>query len=106
MEPIAIYALRGVALVVILLAILAVTPRLGRARDIAIGDTLCRNGGYAGWSMDDGTPFASQAHCVRYVTEGGTVVSTPGHHPPDPGSATAPPVLPPVGGAPRPDAGR
>lgn len=78
MEMIEIYALRGVALVVILVAVLAVIPRLGHARDVAVGSTLCRNDGYIDWTRDDGTPFTSQGHCVRYVTEGGTLVPAPG----------------------------
>lgn len=64
-------------MVVVVLGLLALAPTAGAAPPDAEARERCQGEGYRNLTTEEGAPFKSVGQCIKYVTQGGTLIAVP-----------------------------
>jgi hypothetical protein len=71
------FTMRSIAVLVLSLALLSAlaAPTLAAPGGNSAMAAACEDGGYLGYTDDDGNAFKNAGQCTRYATQGGTLVA-------------------------------
>lgn len=107
----AIMSLNRVLLIIVLVFVALSVPLAMQGESQAGGGpSLCRNDGYLTYTRQNGSGFATEKECVKYVNQGGVLVPiptptpTPTAVPPTPAPTPVPPTPTPIPPTPTPTA--